>query len=58
MSQAVNGMADKEGKYLTFSLANEEYGHSILKIREIIKILLGITRVLSSEEPMLLVEAA
>ena len=29
-------MADKEGKYLTFSLENEEYGIGILKIKEII----------------------
>jgi purine-binding chemotaxis protein CheW len=36
MDQAVKAMADKEGKYLTFSLADEEYGISILKIREII----------------------
>jgi len=36
MDQAVKAMADKEGKYLTFSLANEEYGIGILKIREII----------------------
>ncbi len=28
--------ADKEGKYLTFSLGQEEYGISILKIKEII----------------------
>ncbi|MEN6428506.1 MAG: chemotaxis protein CheW [Phycisphaerales bacterium] len=28
--------ADKEGKYLTFALANEEYGLEILKVREII----------------------
>ncbi len=28
--------ADKDGKYLTFSLGNEEYGIGILKIREII----------------------
>ncbi len=27
---------DKEGKYLTFSLAHEEYGLEILKVREII----------------------
>jgi purine-binding chemotaxis protein CheW len=33
---AVKAMADKEGKYLTFSLASEEYGISILKIKEII----------------------
>jgi purine-binding chemotaxis protein CheW len=36
MDQAVRAMADKEGKYLTFSLANEEYGIGILKIKEII----------------------
>jgi purine-binding chemotaxis protein CheW len=29
-------MTEKEGKYLTFSLAQEEYGIGILKIREII----------------------
>jgi len=36
MDQAVKVMADKEGKYLTFTLANEEYGIGILKIKEII----------------------
>ncbi|MEJ5358137.1 MAG: chemotaxis protein CheW [Desulfobacterales bacterium] len=36
MSQAVAAMADREGKYLTFSLAGEEYGIGILKIKEII----------------------
>ena len=36
VSRAVKAMADKEGKYLTFSLASEEYGISILKIKEII----------------------
>ena len=36
MDQAVKVMADREGKYLTFSLAEEEYGIGILKIREII----------------------
>lgn len=36
MDQAVKAMADKEGKYLTFSLAKEEYGIGILKIKEII----------------------
>jgi len=36
MDQAVKVMADREGKYLTFSLAEEEYGISILKIKEII----------------------
>jgi purine-binding chemotaxis protein CheW len=34
--QAVKTMADREGKYLTFSLAGEEYGIGILKIKEII----------------------
>jgi purine-binding chemotaxis protein CheW len=29
-------IADKEGKYLTFALASEEYGLEILKVREII----------------------
>lgn len=36
MSQVVKAVADKEGKYLTFSLASEEYGISILRIKEII----------------------
>ncbi len=36
MDQAVKAMADREGKYLTFMLAKEEYGISILKIKEII----------------------
>ena len=36
MDQAVRAMADKEGKYLTFTMANEEYGIGILKIKEII----------------------
>ncbi len=36
MDQAVKVMADKEGKYLTFSLAGEEYGIGILKVKEII----------------------
>jgi len=36
MDQAANCIADKEGKYLTFTLANEEYGIGILKIKEII----------------------
>jgi purine-binding chemotaxis protein CheW len=34
--QAVKVMADREGKYLTFSLAGEEYGIGILKVKEII----------------------
>jgi purine-binding chemotaxis protein CheW len=36
MDQAVKVMAHREGKYLTFSLAEEEYGIGILKIKEII----------------------
>ena len=36
MNQAVKAMSDREGKYLTFKLANEEYGISILKVKEII----------------------
>ncbi len=36
MDQAVKVMAEKEGKYLTFTLDKEEYGISILKIKEII----------------------
>ncbi|MDY6903072.1 MAG: chemotaxis protein CheW [Thermodesulfobacteriota bacterium] len=36
MSQAVQAAADKEGKYLTFQLADEEYGIGIMKIKEII----------------------
>ena len=36
MNQAVTTMEDKEGKYLTFTLAEEEYGIGILKIKEII----------------------
>jgi purine-binding chemotaxis protein CheW len=42
-SNAVNSTlahtTDREGKYLTFSLAGEEYGIGILKIREIIGML-------------------
>jgi purine-binding chemotaxis protein CheW len=34
--QAMEAMTDQEGKYLTFSLAGEEYGIGILKIKEII----------------------
>ncbi len=36
MDQAVKIMKDRKGKYLTFSLAGEEYGIGILKIKEII----------------------
>ena len=36
MDQAVKAIAEREGKYLTFTLAEEEYGIGILKIKEII----------------------
>jgi purine-binding chemotaxis protein CheW len=36
MDQAVRVMANREGKYLTFCLAGEEYGIGILKVKEII----------------------
>ena len=36
VDQCVKAMSEKEGKYLTFTLANEEYGIGILKIKEII----------------------
>jgi len=36
MDQAVKQMADRQGKYLTFTIADEEYGIGILKIKEII----------------------
>ena len=34
--QAVQAAVDREGKYLTFALAGEEYGIGILKVKEII----------------------
>jgi purine-binding chemotaxis protein CheW len=34
--QRSSAAMDKEGKYLTFALGNEEYGLEILKVREII----------------------
>jgi len=36
MDQAVRAVVDREGKYLTFALAGEEYGIAILKVKEII----------------------
>ena len=36
MDQEVKSMLNRQGKYLTFSLAEEEYGIGILKIKEII----------------------
>ncbi len=35
-AQQTSALLDKEGKYLTFALALEEYGLEILKVREII----------------------
>jgi purine-binding chemotaxis protein CheW len=36
IQERLDAIADREGKYLTFTLAGEEYGISILKIKEII----------------------
>lgn len=36
VNQVVNAIVEREGKYLTFSLAGEEYGIGILKVKEII----------------------
>lgn len=36
IDQAVKAISAKEGKYLTFNLAGEEYGIGILKVKEII----------------------
>jgi len=36
MDQVLKAMVEREGKYLTFSMAGEEYGISIIKIKEII----------------------
>ncbi len=38
-STGVKTMGDKEGKYLTFTMADEEYGIGILKIKEIIGVM-------------------
>jgi purine-binding chemotaxis protein CheW len=46
---AVRGMMGQEGKYLTFTLAGEEYGIGILKVKEIIG-MMGITRVPQTPE--------
>ncbi|MHB8828583.1 MAG: chemotaxis protein CheW [Syntrophales bacterium] len=39
MEQTMKAMANREGKYLTFTLAEEEYGIGILKVKEIIGIM-------------------
>lgn len=36
MDQEVNARGDHEGKYLTFTLAKEEYGVNTMKVNEII----------------------
>jgi purine-binding chemotaxis protein CheW len=36
LNQAVRAAVNREGKYLTFALAGEEYGIGILKVKEII----------------------
>ncbi len=36
LNQNRSALADREGKYLTFTLASEDYGIGILKIKEII----------------------
>lgn len=36
IDQAIKVISDREGKYLTFTIAEEEYGIGILKIKEII----------------------
>ena len=39
MAETTKSMGGKEGKYLTFALSGEEYGISILKVKEIIGIM-------------------
>ena len=39
IDQAINIMHEKEGKYLTFILDNEDYGIGILKVKEIIGVM-------------------
>jgi purine-binding chemotaxis protein CheW len=51
MDQAVKAMVNREGKYLTFTLAGEEYGIGILKVKEIIGIM-AITTVPQTPEYM------
>ena len=49
MDQKIDTASDKAGKYLTFSLDNEEYGIGILRIKEIIG-MLAITSVPQTPE--------
>jgi purine-binding chemotaxis protein CheW len=39
VNQAIKDITNREGKYLTFSLGEEEYGIGILKVKEIIGLL-------------------
>ncbi|MFC1811681.1 chemotaxis protein CheW [Thermodesulfobacteriota bacterium] len=39
LEKRVKDLAEQEGKYLTFTLASEEYGIAILKVKEIIGIM-------------------
>lgn len=39
LKKRVKDLAEQEGKYLTFTLASEEYGIAILKVKEIIGIM-------------------
>ncbi len=39
IDQAIKAIAQREGKYLTFKLLDEEYGLGILKIKEIIGVM-------------------
>ncbi len=51
IDQAVKAMVNREGKYLTFTLAEEEYGIGILKVKEIIG-MMAITTVPQTPEYM------
>jgi purine-binding chemotaxis protein CheW len=44
MEQGATAAANREGKYMTFSMAGEEYGIGILKVKEIIGMMV-VTRV-------------
>jgi chemotaxis signal transduction protein len=56
MNQAVAAIRNREGKYLTFSL-DTEYILGMAKTGGVVKILLDIDKVLSSDEVSLLQEA-
>ena len=51
MGSAIKAITIKTGKYLTFSLAQEEYGIGILKVKEIIGIVVdAVSEVLNIKE--------